>query len=64
MSVVVARGCQRLNGHTCFSGWRWGARPGGWACRGGQDDVVITASGCRVLTNVPRTVAEIEATMA
>uniref|UniRef100_A0A7S4Q6I9 Xaa-Pro dipeptidase n=1 Tax=Alexandrium monilatum TaxID=311494 RepID=A0A7S4Q6I9_9DINO len=29
-----------------------------------EDDVVITATGCRVLTNVPRTVAEIEATMA
>lgn len=29
-----------------------------------EDDVVVTATGCRVLTNVPRTVAEIEATMA
>lgn len=29
-----------------------------------EDNVVITATGCRVLTNVPRTVAEIEATMA
>mmetsp|Transcript_111090 Transcript_111090/g.337668 ORF Transcript_111090/g.337668 Transcript_111090/m.337668 type:complete len:397 (+) Transcript_111090:2-1192(+) len=29
-----------------------------------EDDVVITATGCRLLTNVPRTVAEIEATMA
>lgn len=28
-----------------------------------EDDVVITATGCRVLTNVPRTVAEIEAVM-
>eukprot|EP00929_Paragymnodinium_shiwhaense_P015514 TRINITY_DN123616_c0_g1_i1.p1 TRINITY_DN123616_c0_g1~~TRINITY_DN123616_c0_g1_i1.p1 ORF type:complete len:524 (+),score=120.98 TRINITY_DN123616_c0_g1_i1:102-1673(+) len=29
-----------------------------------EDDVVITATGCRVLTKVPRTVAEIEAFMA
>jgi len=29
-----------------------------------EDDVVITATGCRVLTNVPRTVQEIEAVMA
>merc|ERR1719323_2023218 len=29
-----------------------------------EDDVVITAGGCRVLTTVPRAVAEIEAVMA
>jgi len=29
-----------------------------------EDDIVITATGCYVLTTVPRTVAEIEATMA
>merc|ERR1740117_1451818 len=29
-----------------------------------EDDVVITATGCRLLTNVPRTCQEIEATMA
>jgi len=29
-----------------------------------EDDVVITSDGCRVLTNVPRTVDEIEAVMA
>lgn len=29
-----------------------------------EDDVVITSTGCRVLTCVPRTVQEIEATMA
>jgi len=28
-----------------------------------EDDIVITATGCRLLTTVPRTVAEIEATM-
>ncbi|CAJ1414196.1 unnamed protein product [Effrenium voratum] len=38
-----------------------------WPAVGGiriEDDVVVTATGCRVLTCVPRTVAEIEAVMA
>jgi len=29
-----------------------------------EDDVVVTSTGCRVLTRIPRTVAEIEAVMA